>query len=112
MSWSTVVEVVAAVALLAGAALALVAGLGLLRLPDVAARLQAATKPQVLGLVLVCAGVAPLLHGSEAVALILVALFQLATAPVVAQLVGRSAYRAGHARDRLVADDLADRAPD
>ncbi|MEY9212785.1 monovalent cation/H(+) antiporter subunit G [Thermobifida halotolerans] len=104
-----VVDVLAAVALLAGGALALLAGLGLVRLPDVASRLQAATKPQVLGLALICLGVAPLIDRNDVLALALVVLFQFSTAPIVAQLVGRSAYRSGTVRDSLVADELRDR---
>lgn len=105
----TAVHVAAAVALLGGGVLAVVAGLGLVRLPDVAARLQAATKTQALGLVLICAGVAPLIGGGEALTLVLVALFQLATAPIAAQLVGRAAHRSGADRDTLVADEIRDR---
>lgn len=104
----TVVEIVASVALLSGGLLAVLAGLGLVRLPDVGARLQAATKPQVLGVVLICLGAGLVLGGSGAVALALVALFQLATAPVVAQLVGRSAHRAGQGRDQLIVDELSE----
>lgn len=101
-------EVVASVLLLTGGLLSLVAAVGLLRLPDVAGRLQAATKPQVLGLLLVLGGV--LLVLDEPVArleLALAGLLQLVTAPVLAQLVGRAAYRAGSVRrDLLVVDDL------
>lgn len=107
MTWvGGLVDVLAAVALLSGGLLAVVAGLGLLRFPDVLARLQSATKPQVLGLLLVCLGVAPFLHGPQAVALVLVGLFQLVTAPVLAQLVGRAAYRRGQASQAVVLDEL------
>jgi multicomponent Na+:H+ antiporter subunit G len=47
------------------------------------------------------------------VTLVLVGLFQVITAPVVAQLLGRSAYRAGTVRrDLLVVDELAGKMPD
>ncbi len=110
MIWlSRIADILAAGALLSGGLLALLAGLGLLRLPDVATRLQAATKPQTLGLMLICAGVAPFYgEGANTVVLILVVMFQLTTAPIVAQLVGRSAYRAGHVR-ALVVDEYASR---
>ncbi|MDW5329671.1 monovalent cation/H(+) antiporter subunit G [Plantactinospora sp. KLBMP9567] len=102
-------EVLAAVALVTGGVLAVLAGLGLARLPDATARLQAATKPQVPGLALICVGVAPQIAGGEMFALVLVVLFQLVTAPVVAQLVGRSAYRSGVGRDTLLVDEFRNR---
>jgi multicomponent Na+:H+ antiporter subunit G len=98
-------EVAAAVLLLAGALLAVLAALGVLRLPDVGARLQAATKLQVTGLVVLSAGAALLVPLADALKLALVVLFQMATAPVVAQLVGRAAHRAG-VGEPLVRDDL------
>lgn len=104
-----VVEVLAASALLSGGALTVVAGFGLLRLPDVAARLQAGTKPHVLGLLLICLGTAPLVSGPTQWAIGLVALFQLTTAPGLAQIVGRAAYRSGAGRDALVLDELEGR---
>jgi multicomponent Na+:H+ antiporter subunit G len=98
------------VLMLLGGLLSLSAAVGMLRLPDVAARLQAATKPQTLGLMLVALGAAPFLDAWSAIGmLVLVVTFQLVTAPVLAQLVARSAYRAGAwRRDRLLLDELAD----
>ena len=55
------VEVVSAVLILAGASACLLGAVGLVRLPDLPARLQAATKPQTLGLSLVLVGTALLL---------------------------------------------------
>jgi len=97
--------------LLAGALLGLAAGIGVLRFPDVLDRMHAATKPQVLGVLLVLAGVALRLRTPADLGLIgLVAVFQLATAPVAAQMIGRAAYRSGRVdRDLLVADELAGR---
>lgn len=103
-----VVDVVSAALLLLGATSCLLGALGLVRLPGLLARLQAATKPQTLGLLLVLAGTALRVEPDSAVTLVLVALFQVITAPVVSQLVGRSAYRAGAVRpDVLVVDELA-----
>ena len=52
-------EVVSAVLMLSGVALALLAAVGLLRFPDVFSRMHAATKPATLGLLLVVvAGIA------------------------------------------------------
>lgn len=100
-------DVAASVLLLAGAAFCLLGAIGLARLPDALARLQAATKPQTLGLLLVLAGTALRVPPGAAVTLLLVALFQVVSAPVVSQLVGRSAYRTGVVeRDVLVVDEL------
>jgi multicomponent Na+:H+ antiporter subunit G len=103
-------DVVASALLLAGALQCLLGALGLLRLPSLLGRLQAATKPQTLGLLLILAGTALLVPPASAVPLVLVVLFQLTTAPVLSQLVGRSAYRGGALRPEvLVVDELADR---
>ena len=101
-------DVVAVSFLLTGALLCLTAGLGLVRFPDVLARMHAGTKPQVLGVLLVMVGGAIRLGGSSATwMLLLVAAFQLLTAPVSAHLVSRVAYRRRHVRrDLLLVDEL------
>ncbi|MGW5411899.1 monovalent cation/H(+) antiporter subunit G [Actinomadura geliboluensis] len=87
---------VSAVLLLAGAAICAVGALGMLRFPDLLTRLHAATKPQTIGLLLVLAGVALRADSVTAAApLLLVAVFQLITAPVTAQTIAGAAYRAG-----------------
>lgn len=105
---STAVDVVAAACLLAGSALAFIAGLGILRFPDLLARMHVATKPQVLGLLLMLLGVALRLRDAPVVwMLVLVALFQLLTSPVAAHMVARAGYRTGKVRqDLLVVDEL------
>lgn len=103
-------NVISAVLLLTGAMFCLLGALGLVRLPDLPARLQAATKPQTLGLLLILLGTAVRLEPQHAAALVLVALFQTFTAPVIAQLLGRAAYRSGtFRRDALVVDELGER---
>lgn len=105
-----VVDVVTAVLLLAGAVFCLLGTIGLVRLPDVPSRLQAATKPQTLGLLLILLGTAVRLEFESAATLVLVVMFQVFTAPVISQIVGRSAYHTGTLRrDALVVDDLARR---
>jgi multicomponent Na+:H+ antiporter subunit G len=107
-----VVNVVAAVLMLVGALSCLLGAIGLVRLPDLPARLQAATKPQTLGLSLVLLGTALRVELASAVTLVLVVLFQVITAPVVSQIVGRAAYRSGAVeRDILVVDELAEHLP-
>jgi multicomponent Na+:H+ antiporter subunit G len=91
-----ILEVISAVMMLTGAALAAVAGLGLQRFPDVFARMHAATKPATLGLALVLGGAALRFTSTGDVAkLLLVVVLQFVTGPVGAHLIGRSAYRAG-----------------
>lgn len=106
----TALEVLSAVLLLLGGLFSLLGGLGVVRFPDVPTRLQAATKPQVFGLLLILAGTAPQLAVGEAVGLALVALFQVLTAPVLAQLFGGVAYRSGEYEKRVfVVDELDER---
>ena len=106
--WDTVADVASVICLLGGALLAFAAGVGALRFPDLLARMHAATKPQVLGLVLCLIGLALRLRSGGAVwALVLVALFQMLTAPVAAHMVGRAGYRTGKVRgELLVVDEL------
>lgn len=108
MSWDLVADVAAAVCLLGGAFLAFAAGVGVVRFPDLLSRMHAGTKPQVLGLVLVLIGLSLRLRSGSAVwALVLVAAFQMLTAPVAAHMVGRAGYRTGKVRhDLLVVDEL------
>jgi multicomponent Na+:H+ antiporter subunit G len=98
----------AVVLLLLGALLCLTAGLGLLRFPDVLTRMHAGTKPQVLGVLLIMVGAAIRLQGWSATwMLLLVAAFQMLTAPVSAHMISRVAYRRRHVRrDRLMVDEL------
>jgi multicomponent Na+:H+ antiporter subunit G len=109
MSLEVVLDVAAAVCLTAGALLSLSAGIALIRFPDLMSRMHAATKPQVLGLLLVLLGCALRLRNTiDVTTLVLVGLFQLATAPVGAHMIGRSAYRDGQVRtDLLITDELA-----
>ncbi|QCW49995.1 monovalent cation/H(+) antiporter subunit G [Nocardioides dongxiaopingii] len=103
-----VLDVVGAVCLLVGSLLGLVAAIGVLRLPDLLTRMHAATKPQVLGLMLVGLGLSLVLRSPSAAALAaVVVLAQMVTAPVAAHMVGRASYRAGQVRDDLlVVDEL------
>jgi multicomponent Na+:H+ antiporter subunit G len=113
MSWSTVADVAAAGCLLLGALLSLVAAVGILRFPDVLTRMHSATKPQVLGLLLVLLGLALRLRDPSTIGLLaLVALFQLVTTPIGSHMVGRASFRAGQVRhDLLVVDELSEVLP-
>jgi multicomponent Na+:H+ antiporter subunit G len=103
-------DVVSSFLLLTGVALAVLAGLGLVRFPDVFSRMHAATKPATLGLLLVMLGAALRQDsGSNATKLLLVAAFQFLTAPVAAHMIGRAAYRSGTGDlEGLVVDELKD----
>ncbi|MDP9866740.1 MULTISPECIES: monovalent cation/H(+) antiporter subunit G [Streptosporangium] len=91
----TALDVAAAACLLLGAALAFVAGVGMVRFPGTLSRMHPATKPQVLGLHLILLAMW-LRRPTWAIAgtLALVAVFQVVTAAVAAYMVGRAAYRA------------------
>ncbi|ADG73132.1 monovalent cation/proton antiporter, MnhG/PhaG subunit [Cellulomonas flavigena DSM 20109] len=106
--WGAMADAVSIVCLLGGAFFAFAAGVGALRFPDLLARMHAGTKPQVLGLILVLIGLALRLREGGAVwALLLVAVFQMITAPVAAHMVGRAGFRTGKVRsDLLVVDEL------
>ena len=103
-------DATALVLILLGALLCLTAAIGLLRFRDVPTRLHAATKPQVLGLILICLAIALSLRSWPVVAfLVPVVLIQLATAPLSAHMVGRQAYRNGTIDERsLFVDELAE----
>lgn len=110
MNWTTVADIAAATCLVLGALLTLVAAIGILRFPDVLTRMHSATKPQVLGLLLVLLGLGLRLRDVSSIGLlVLVALFQLITSPIASHMVGRASFRAGQVRrDLLVVDELSD----
>jgi multicomponent Na+:H+ antiporter subunit G len=105
-----VLDAVAAVLVVAGCALGLLGGIGVLRLSDVFGRMHAATKPPTLGLVLVALGaILRVDELSDVTFLVLVVGLQFLTAPVGAHLVGRSAYDSGgQLADDTVIDELHD----
>jgi len=101
-----VLDVVAGVFLVLAAMLSLLAAVGTVRFPDLLTRMHAATKPQTLGILCVAIGLALRLRTTEAVGmLVLIALFQLLTAPVSAHMIGRTAFRTSPLRDDLLVVD-------
>ena len=111
-----ILDWIAILCLLAGALLSLIAGIGLLRFPDLLSRMHAASKPQVLGLLLVLVGIGLRILPQEETGvfstgtLVLVGLFQVVTVPVAGHIVARVGYRTGRIRrDLLGTDELADR---
>ncbi len=109
MTPAQLTDIAAAGLILAGSVLALTAAIGVVRFPDTLSRMHAATKPQVLGLLLVLAGASIRLRGHPDVGMIvLTAIFTVITAPVVAQRVGQLAYREQNLSDSLAAHDEPD----
>lgn len=109
-----VADAIVLVLVLIGAILCLSAAVGLLHFRDVPSRLHAATKPQVLGLLLICLAIAVSQRTVGAILLGLVIstpviLLQFVTAPLSAHMVGRQAYRNGTIQSRdLVVDEYAE----
>lgn len=93
-----------------GALLTVLGAIGLVRFPDILSRLHAAAKPQTLGILLVLAGTAPQVGGwAKAAPLLLVAAFQLTTAPIIAGTLGRAAHRTGQFKaELLLVDELGE----
>lgn len=99
-------DIVTSVLILGGSTFALTAALGVVRFPDTLTRMHAASKPQVLGLLLVLVGAAIRLRGHADVGMVvLTGLFTVITAPVVANRVGQLAYREQNFRDDLLTTD-------
>ena len=86
MSWAQILDLAGAISLLLGAGLALVGAIGLVRLPDLFARMHAATKPQTLGLLLILLGLA--LTVASAVAVVTAAASGLVWGRVLGRLPG------------------------
>ncbi len=105
------IEAIASLLVVVGAAFVALAALGLVRLPDLYTRMHASTKPATLGVSLLVGALA--LHSGElgiVVRALLIVLFLLLTTPVAAQRLGEAAYRAGvPLASASVRDDLAAR---
>ena len=104
-----VLDVIAAVLMLAGAAVTVIAAIGLHRMPDVYARMHVATKPATFGIALCLLGAAlGADSASTATKLVLAIVFQLVTAPVAGHLLGRAAHAANAPQsEHTVIDELA-----
>ncbi|MHA7304487.1 monovalent cation/H(+) antiporter subunit G [Arthrobacter sp. TMN-49] len=105
---NALIDVATAICLLGGALMSLAAAIGLLRFPDLMSRMHAATKPQVLGLLLMLSAMGLQLRMWSLLPILIVAwLFQLLTVPVSAHMVGRAGYRTKHRQPaRLSVDEL------
>ena len=105
----TLIDVVTAVLMIGGALMSVAAGIGLLRFPDLLTRMHAATKPQVLGLLLFLLAIGFQLRSWVLVPVLVVCwIFMLLTVPVSAHMVGRAGYRTKHMRRDLLSMDELD----
>lgn len=87
-------EMLISLLLIAGGFFSAIAGIGLLRFPDVLMRMHASTKAGTLGVGLTVVSVALYFaDGLVTTKVVLIVLFILLTAPVAAHLIGRAAYR-------------------
>lgn len=89
-------EIVTGVLWIVGSVFALLAAVGVLRMPDVFTRMQASTKASTLGLGCLTIGAALQLgDAASAIRLLSIGAFLLLTTPVSAHVIARAAYRAG-----------------
>jgi multicomponent Na+:H+ antiporter subunit G len=102
-------DLIVGMLIILGGGFAAIAGLGLLRLPDVLIRMHASTKAGTLGVGLIVLGVS--VHFATSLVItkaLLIIAFLFLTAPVGAHLVARAAYRRGIPLwDRTLMDDAA-----
>jgi len=93
---TTVVDVLAGALMLIGSALALIAAVGLFRMPDAYSRIHVATKPATLAVVCTVGAAVLRVPGlSDTTKLLLAVALQFWTAPVSSHMIGRAARAAG-----------------
>lgn len=104
-------EWIAALLLLAGSLLMLLAALGAVRMPDLLMRMHATTKAGALGSGLIMLAVAAFFGSAEVWARVLAIIaFIMLTAPVAAHMIGRAGYFVGVPLwGRILRDDLKGR---
>ena len=89
------IDILTAALWIAGCAFALLAALGVLRLPDVFTRMQASTKASTLGLGCLLLGTALQIGDfGSFIRVASIGAFILLTTPVAAHVIARAAYRA------------------
>lgn len=107
------ISIAIGVVILIGALFNLLAGFGILRLPDVYTRSHAATKSATIGVIFILTGAFLFFwldEGHVSVRLLLGIVFVFLTAPVGGHLIGRAAYRTKVPLSELsVQDDLKER---
>lgn len=87
-------DIVISIFLLLGGFFALIAAVGVLRLPDVLTRMHASTKAGVLGSSLILIGGAIYLQNTEVTSRVIATiLFLMLTSPIGAHMIGRASVR-------------------
>lgn len=90
----SVIDVIAGVLLIFGAALILLAGVGVARFESIYARMHSAAKAPTLGILTIAVGVSLSIGSVTAfVTGLLVVVLQMITGPVGSHLLGRAVYR-------------------
>ena len=106
-------DVIGGFLMVAGSGFLLLGALGLVRMPDLYNRIQAATKATTLGTLLTLLGVA-FIRPEWALKLLLIGIFIIFTNPLSSQVLARAAHRSGLVKlpanqvDRL-AEDLGEK---
>lgn len=91
-----IAEYILVALILLGSFFCFVAGLGVLRLPDVLIRMHASTKAGTLGAGLILIAVAVFFADTTTITrAVATIVFLLITAPVAAHMIGRAAFRSG-----------------
>ena len=106
---SEIKDLIIGILMVGGALMSLAAAIGLTRFPDLMSRMHAASKPQVLGLLLFLLAMAVQFESWVLLPVLAVCwLFMLLTAPVSAHMIGRAGYRTKHLRPELLSIDELD----
>jgi multicomponent Na+:H+ antiporter subunit G len=107
---STILDVLAGIMLVGGGFWCFAAAIGVVRFPSDMARLHAASKPQVLGLLMFLLAVALAARDWRILPFLALAwIMQLVTVPISAHIVARTAHRtANEPFPDLARDDLAE----
>ncbi|WP_129657297.1 monovalent cation/H(+) antiporter subunit G [Rothia halotolerans] len=103
-------EILTGFCLIVGCLMSLGAAFGIVRFPDVLARLHAGAKPQVFGLFMLLAGIALAARSWTVLALLcLIWVLQILAIPVSSHMVGRSGFRNKHFQPGYLSqNDLAE----
>lgn len=88
-------DIITAILLILGAVFVLIAGLGVLRMPDIFLRLSATSKAGTLGVGLMLAATVLYFDAGIAARALATIVFLLLTTPVAAHRIGRAAYLTG-----------------
>jgi len=91
------IDIIAGILVILGGAFSLIAGLGLVRMPDIFTRMHASTKAGVLGSTLIMVAVGLVKEDPGTWARVGVAIFfLLLTAPIAAHMIGRASLDDKH----------------